>query len=128
MSATQQQWLKHFNLPPIQWLLMQMRDAARCNQDPMLGEMFTLVRSQALLEQRLESIAHKLSDAGLQQMPDFNQRIAVLRRMGYIANDNTVQIKVIPQALVRSPVTQHADPMQQGVCQNLSRAALLRYS
>ncbi|KAK9854771.1 hypothetical protein WJX84_006472 [Apatococcus fuscideae] len=72
---------------------MQLRDAARCNQDPMLGEMFTLVRSQALLEQRLESIAHKLSDAGLQQMPDFNQRIAVLRRMGYIAHDNTVQIK-----------------------------------
>ncbi len=60
----------------------------------MLGEMFTLVRSEALLEQRLKSIAHKLSDAGLQQMPDFNQRIAVLRRMGYIANDNTVQIKV----------------------------------
>ena len=65
-----------------------------CHQDPALGEMYALVRSQGLLESRLKALAHQVSDANLQQMPDFQQRVEVLRRLDYIAQDNTVQLKV----------------------------------
>lgn len=65
-----------------------------CHRDPALGEMYALVRSQGLLEGRLKALAHQVSDANLQQMPDFQQRVEVLRRLDYIAQDNTVQLKV----------------------------------
>ena len=64
-----------------------------CHRDPALGEMYALVRSQGLLESRLKALAHQVSDANLQQMPDFQQRVEVLRRLDYIAQDNTVQLK-----------------------------------
>ena len=56
--------------------------------------MYALVRSQGLLEGRLRALAHQVSDANLQQMPDFHQRVEVLQRLEYIATDNTVQLKV----------------------------------
>lgn len=65
-----------------------------CHRDPALGEMYALVRSQRLLESRLRALAHQVSDANLQQMPDFQLRVEVLRRLDYIAADNTVQLKV----------------------------------
>ena len=64
-----------------------------CHRDPALGQMYALVRSQGLLESRLKALAHQVSDANLQQMPDFQQRVEVLRRLDYIAPDNTVQLK-----------------------------------
>lgn len=65
-----------------------------CHRDPALGEMYALIRSQGLLEGRLRALAHQVSDANLQQMPDFQQRVEVLRKLEYIAGDNTVQLKV----------------------------------
>lgn len=65
-----------------------------CQREPAFGEMLALVRSDALLEERLRSIAHQLSDANLQQMPEFHQRVEVLRQLGYIAPDSTVEMKV----------------------------------
>ena len=71
-----------------------MRASMACHRDPALGDMYALVRSQGLLESRLRALAHQVSDANLQQMPDFQQRIEVLRQLEYIAHDNTVQLKV----------------------------------
>ena len=65
-----------------------------CHRDPALGEMYALVRSQGLLESRLRALAHQVSDANLQQMPDLQQRVEVLKELEYIAADNTVQLKV----------------------------------
>lgn len=64
-----------------------------CQKEPGFGEMWALVHSEALLEQRLRSLAHTLSDASLQQMPEFHQRLEVLRRLGYVAADDTVLMK-----------------------------------
>ena len=72
-----------------------MRANMGCHRDPGLGEMYALVRSQGLLESRLRALAHQVSDANLQQMPDFQQRVEVLRHLDYIAADNTVQLKVV---------------------------------
>ena len=74
-----------------------------CHRDPALGEMYALVRSQRLLEGRLRALAHQVSDANLQQMPDFQLRVEVLRRLDYIAADNTVQLKVRVASIEQHP-------------------------
>ena len=35
-----------------------------------------------------------VSDASLAQMPDFNQRVAVLRQLDYISSEDVVELKV----------------------------------
>ena len=65
-----------------------------CQQEPAFGEMLALVRSECLLEERVKSLAHQLSDANLQQMPEFHQRVKVLKQLGYVAADDTVEMKV----------------------------------
>ena len=35
-----------------------------------------------------------MSDASLAQMPDFNQRVAVLRQLDYISTEDVVELKV----------------------------------
>ena len=65
-----------------------------CARDPALGEMLALVRSETLLSNRLAALAHLTSDAALNAMPDFRQRVAVLERMGYLTPGMaTVQLK-----------------------------------
>ena len=79
---------------------LQMRCSMACHRDPSLGEMYALVRSQGLLEGRLRALAHQVSDANLQQLPDFQLRVEVLRRLDYIAADNTVQLKVCRESVL----------------------------
>lgn len=69
-----------------------------CQREPAFGEMWAMVHSEALLEERLKKLAHQLSDANLQQMPEFHQRVEVLKKLEYIAPDNTVQMKVIHES------------------------------
>lgn len=86
-----------------------MHASMACHRDPALGEMYALVRSQGLLEGRLRALAHQVSDANLQQMPDFQQRVEVLRQLEYIASDNTVQLKVWPcQCSITPPCSESA--------------------
>ncbi|CAL8471306.1 g10848 [Coccomyxa elongata] len=73
--------------------LLQVRAALACHRDPGLGEMYAIVRSEALLASRLAALTHQVSDASLAQMPEFRQRVDVLRRMQYLAEDDTVQLK-----------------------------------
>ena len=65
-----------------------------CHRNPMLGEMYALVRSEVLLAERLDRLAHQVSDASLAQMPDFTQRVAVLRQLEYISAKDVVELKV----------------------------------
>ena len=83
--------------PPVSRL--QIRAEMPCQREPAFPEMWALVHSEALLEERLQRLAHQMSDANLQQMPEFHQRVEVLRRLEYLAPDNTVLIKVSGWAL-----------------------------
>lgn len=53
-----------------------------------------MVRSEALLAERMQRLSHQVSDANLAQMPDFRQRVEVLRRLQYVSEDNIVELKV----------------------------------
>ena len=46
------------------------------------------------LEDRLKALTHQISDANLKQMPEFHQRVDVLRNLEYVSPDNIVQMKV----------------------------------
>ena len=61
--------------------------------DPLLPEMFAHVRSEHVLTRRLARAAWRLSDAGLAQLPEFRQRCAALRRLGYLDADGMVTLK-----------------------------------
>ncbi|MEW5305638.1 MAG: hypothetical protein WDW36_008165 [Sanguina aurantia] len=58
-----------------------------------LGEQYELVRSVYGLRQRLAKLRHQLSDASLQQMPEFEQRVAVLQELGYLDESRCVALK-----------------------------------
>ena len=75
-------------------LTVQARADMACHRDPALGKMYALVRSEALLEDRLNRLKHQVSDASLAQMPDFNQRVQVLRQLDYISAEDVVELKV----------------------------------
>ncbi|KAI8471724.1 MAG: NUC185 domain-containing protein [Monoraphidium minutum] len=70
------------------------RGALRCHGCPGTPAQLALVASEAVLRRRVEALAHELSDASLQQLPEFHQRVSVLRDLGYVdAADDTVTLK-----------------------------------
>ena len=50
-------------------------------RDAELGEAFALVRSEMALGRRITALTHRLSDANLAAMPEFHQRVNVLREL-----------------------------------------------
>ena len=52
-----------------------------------------LLGARRALAARVGDREHSLSDANLQQMPDFEARVRVLQRMGYLDADRTVTLK-----------------------------------
>ncbi|KAG2427509.1 hypothetical protein HYH02_014555, partial [Chlamydomonas schloesseri] len=73
--------------------LQAQRAALRPHRDPGLVEAYGLVRRQRRLQLRRQELRHQLSDASLQQLPEFEQRVAVLQRLGYLAPDRSVTLK-----------------------------------
>ena len=63
------------------------------HHDPYLPEMLAIVRSERLLISRLAAMTRQSGDAGLAQLPEFHQRVAVLQDMGYLDADRTVTMK-----------------------------------
>ncbi|GBF97557.1 hypothetical protein Rsub_10158 [Raphidocelis subcapitata] len=73
---------------------LSARAALRCHGCPGTAPQFALVRSEGALRRRVEALAHELSDASLQQLPEFHQRVQVLRDLGYVdPADDTVTLK-----------------------------------
>lgn len=65
-----------------------------CQREPAFSKMWAQVHSEALLKSRLARLAHQVSDASLQQLPDFHQRVEMLKQLEYVAPDDTVLMKV----------------------------------
>lgn len=58
-----------------------------------LREWSALLRAKHILTWRVSDLEFGLSDANLQQMPDFEARVAVLQRMGYLDENRTITLK-----------------------------------
>ncbi|KAF5841458.1 NUC185 domain-containing protein [Dunaliella salina] len=73
--------------------LITLRSQTLAAADPSISEAYALIREErALLAQRCE-LEHKLSDAGLQALPDFRKRVAVLQHMGYLDPQQKVLLR-----------------------------------
>lgn len=73
--------------------LASQRASLPAHRDPLLPELLAVVRSEALLAQRLAAVARAMSNANLQQLPEYHQRVKVLQRIGYLERDQTVTMK-----------------------------------
>ncbi|EEC50651.1 predicted protein [Phaeodactylum tricornutum CCAP 1055/1] len=72
--------------------LDQMRNY-EIHRHPSLESMYSTVERKESLRSKVNTLRHLLSNESLQLFPDFLQRKAVLRKLGYIDEKETVSIK-----------------------------------
>lgn len=58
-----------------QQALLEIMAQNKCHKCPKLQEHYTLVKNQHILKERVSQLKYELSDAALQQMPDFGKRV-----------------------------------------------------
>lgn len=64
-----------------------------CTKCANFQENFDAIRKRKKLDKEYESIRHLLSDESLQLLPEYRQKLKVLRHLGYIDDDDIVQLK-----------------------------------
>ena len=80
-------------------LLMQRKEAAAalpespCHACPRRQEHLAQALKKDRLRRKVDKLRFALSDQNLQQMPDFQQRLEVLKALGYVSPDLTVELK-----------------------------------
>jgi len=67
--------------------------AAPCHKCKKLEEQFALVNRQLQMCREVVELKHRMSDAALQQMPDYETRVRVLERLSYVDGQQTVAMK-----------------------------------
>ena len=67
--------------------------ASRCHNCVGLSAQFRQADARLRVRREIARLRHSMSDAALQQMPDYQLRIAVLEDLGYINPAHTVQLK-----------------------------------
>eukprot|EP00897_Mesotaenium_endlicherianum_P000213 jgi/Mesen1/10192/ME000766S09561 len=73
--------------------LLREMASSPCHRCARLEDHFALVEKQRALKEELSKHQYELSDAALQKMPDFNQRVEVLQHLGYLDAQRVVQMK-----------------------------------
>lgn len=69
--------------------LLEVMARNKCHKCPKLQEHYTLVKNQHILKERVKELRYELSDAALQQMPDFGKRVrCVLQKKPKIIERN----------------------------------------
>ena len=80
-------------------LVMQRKEAEEvlptspCHACPRRIEHLTQALKREKLRKKVDKLRFSLSDQNLQQMPDFEQRLEVLKALGYVSPDLTVELK-----------------------------------
>nr|WCZ58664.1 exosome RNA helicase MTR4/SKI2W [Seculamonas ecuadoriensis] len=68
-------------------------EASKCSTCPKLVSQYDQISRQKRLAAKMEQIRTALSDANLQLMPEFENRVRVLQRLNYLDADRIVQLK-----------------------------------
>ncbi|CAM0142365.1 unnamed protein product [Umbelopsis sp. WA50703] len=76
-----------------QSLLRQMGENFQCVSCPDLEEHYSLVHAQRRLQAQIDNLKMTISDQNLELLPDYQQRVEVLKNMSYIDSIGTVQLK-----------------------------------
>ncbi|CAM9232038.1 unnamed protein product [Sphacelaria rigidula] len=72
--------------------VLESRAQSKCHTCPKLAEQYGLHEKRDRLQRRVDLLQHALSSEALSLFPDFQQRLGVLRSLGYVEG-NTVQLK-----------------------------------
>ncbi|KAL1921783.1 uncharacterized protein VTP21DRAFT_10425 [Calcarisporiella thermophila] len=73
--------------------LMKKTIGFSCTECSDFDEHYFLVHGERLLKQRIDDLRHSLSDQNLELLPDYEQRVEVLRRLQFVDANDTVQLK-----------------------------------
>ncbi|EDO38196.1 predicted protein [Nematostella vectensis] len=73
--------------------LQEIMRTFTCINCPNFYEHFSQVRDEMVLRQNLDHLKFLLSDQSLQLLPEYHQRIEVLRKLRYIDRTNRVELK-----------------------------------
>ncbi|AET38750.1 SKI complex RNA helicase subunit SKI2 Ecym_3257 [Eremothecium cymbalariae DBVPG len=89
---------KYINLKIQQYLMEQRKTVhdflnLKCLECDNFPEHFGQRYRKYGIEQQIKDTYHLMSDQNLNLLPDYEQRLAVLRECGFIASDNTVLLK-----------------------------------
>lgn len=68
----------------------QERECIHCSNFP---KHFAMAHDQWIIKDRIESIRQLMSDQNLQLLPDYEQRISVLKDLGFIDENSRVELK-----------------------------------
>ena len=74
-------------------MLRDLLASFQCIHDPSFRENFQQVRSNAKKKQEFQQLKFLLSDESLQLLPEYQQRIEVLKKLQYIDDSCNVQLK-----------------------------------
>ncbi|KAG1176306.1 hypothetical protein G6F70_005554 [Rhizopus microsporus] len=74
-------------------LIKKLRSEFQCIKCPELKEHYSLIHAHKRLSSQIEMLKMTISDQNLELLPDYHQRIEILRRLNYIDDQGTVQLK-----------------------------------
>ncbi|KAF2457954.1 NUC185 domain-containing protein [Lineolata rhizophorae] len=70
-----------------------MAEQCQCIRCPKFLQHFTMEHDQWLIKKNIAQLRQMMSDQNLQLLPDYNQRIAVLKDLGFIDDKSRVELK-----------------------------------
>lgn len=92
-------WYKYLKEMNLRTLLDQRTEAANlaqkceCIQCPNFPKHFAMAHDQWVIKDKIDSIRQLMSDQNLQLLPDYEQRISVLKDLGFIDENSRVELK-----------------------------------
>lgn len=92
-------WYKYLKEINLRTLLDQRAEAAnlaqqcQCIQCPNFPKHFAMAHDQWVIRDRIDSIRQLMSDQNLQLLPDYEQRISVLKDLGFVDENSRVELK-----------------------------------
>ncbi|KAH9267469.1 hypothetical protein BASA84_000645 [Batrachochytrium salamandrivorans] len=73
--------------------LLRQLEGYQCSLCPDLISHYGLVHRERQLQIQVSELAHTISDQNLQLLPDYHQRVDVLKTLGFVDSNSIVQIK-----------------------------------
>ena len=92
-------WYKYLKEINLRTLLDQRGEAANIAQNsacihcPQFTRHFAMAHDQWVIKDKIDSIRQLMSDQNLQLLPDYQQRISVLKDLGFIDDNSRVELK-----------------------------------
>ncbi|KAL8862344.1 MAG: hypothetical protein Q9178_001353 [Gyalolechia marmorata] len=68
-------------------------EAAQCIECPQFVRHFSMCHSEWLIKENIDQLKQRMSDQNLQLLPDYEQRVEVLKDLGFVDTSSRVQLK-----------------------------------